>query len=170
MLAVQMFETLNPTNYQQNKACLYPAKKQTQPFKQFPYKHIEPIKKDIIEVLKDLPIKKKVVPTRQDIRENFLNGNLDPRNFKSGKIVTLKIQGTNYKVKINEKGEFITKIQGRDDKVRIYVGKNKKGQDCVCYEVVKKHTECNIYSTFTARYPFEKYELLVYLNHKGIVH
>ena len=114
--------------------------------------------KEMAAAIKDSEFHNTVVPTRKEIRNCFLRGELDPRKFVPGEIVTLKIQGTEYKVRINENGEFVTKIQGRDDSVRIYLGKNKKGEDCVCYEFRKKHTECNIYSTMTVRWTYEKYE------------
>ena len=114
--------------------------------------------KEMAAAIKNSEIHNTIVPTREEIKSRFLSGELDPRKFKPGEIVTLKIQGTEYKVKINEKGEFITKIQGRDDSIRIYLGKNKKGEDCVCYDFRKKHTECNIYSTLSVKLPYEKYE------------
>ena len=114
--------------------------------------------KEMAAAINDSEIHNTVVPTREEIRNSFLKGELDPRKFKPGEIVTLKIQGTEYKVRINEKGEFVTKVQGRDDSIRIYLGKNKKGEDCVCYDFRRKHTECNIYSTLSVKRTYEKYE------------
>ena len=83
--------------------------------------------------------KDETIPTIKDIFEKFYRGELDPR----------------------KNGEFKSKVIGRDDSVRIYVGKNKKGEDCVCVEYRKKHTECNIYSTLHVRLPFERYDKIV---------
>ena len=119
--------------------------------------------KEMAAAIKDSEIHNTVVPTREEIRNSFLKGELDPRKFVPGEIVTLKIQGTEYKVRINEKGEFVTKVQGRDDSIRIYLGKNKKGEDCVCYDFRRKHTECNIYSTLHVKRSYAKYDKITEL-------
>lgn len=82
---------------------------------------------------------KAVLPTFKEIYVKFITGELDPRKT----------------------GEVSTKVQGRDDSVRIYVGKNKKGEDCVCMDYRKKHTECNIYSTAHIKIPFAKYDATI---------
>ena len=102
------------------------------------------------------------LPDIKSIEAKLDNGELDPRNLKKGDVVTLKLEnGKEFKVTIEKDGEFSCKVRGRDDSVRIFVGKNHKGVDCICFRHHYKKTESNFYVTMSRNIPIEKYDKMI---------
>ena len=112
--------------------------------------------KEMAAVINDVQAKN-TLPTFEEIKNKFYRGELDPRKMQKKQYKLRGLSGNEETCYV----EFAIKVRGRDNNVRIYVGKNRKGEDCVCLDYLRKHEECNIFSMLHIKIPFEKYDKII---------